>query len=332
MNLAFISHGNIRTRYHWTYDGLHLNDKGATLFTEDILSALNKVARPQSVKENSSSKSFSDYDNLRAKGNAFMSTKSIKAKHPKNLFFGHLNVNSIRNKFVSIQELIKRTFDIFLIIETKIDDSFPNEQFKIEGYKSFRKDRDTFGGGFLFYVNEKLNCRSLESCLPNMIIEILPFEIRLLNSKWLILGTYKPPSHNKLTDVSEIQKLLTYYRSSYDNILLLGDFNMSFSNKNMKDLSDMFELNHLIKDPTCFKSSNPSCIVNFYTNKNTMFFNSSTVEIGISDHHSLVRTMLRSTCCIGPSKFIYYRSYNNYNKEQFENVLKQRLVRSSNFE
>ena len=42
MNLAFISHGNIRTRCN--YDGLHLNDKGATLFTENILSALNKVA------------------------------------------------------------------------------------------------------------------------------------------------------------------------------------------------------------------------------------------------------------------------------------------------
>ena len=44
MNLASISHGNIRTRYHCNYDGLHLNDKGATLFTENILSALNKVA------------------------------------------------------------------------------------------------------------------------------------------------------------------------------------------------------------------------------------------------------------------------------------------------
>ena len=247
----------------------------------------------------SSSKSLSDYDNIRAKGNAFTSTKSIKAKHPKNLFFGHLNVNSIRNKFVSIQELIKRTFDIFLISETKIDDSFPNAQFKIEGYKTFRKDRDAFGGGLLFYVNEKLNCRSLESCLPNTIIEILPLELRLLNSKWLILGTYKPPSQNEPTYVSEIQKLLTYYRSSYDNILLLGDFNMSFSNKNMKDLCVMFELNHLIKDSTCLKSSNPSCIDNFYTNKNTMFFNSSTVETGISDHHSLICTMLRSTFCKG---------------------------------
>ena len=45
MNLAFISYGNIRARYHCNYGGLNaLNDKGATLFTENILSALNKVA------------------------------------------------------------------------------------------------------------------------------------------------------------------------------------------------------------------------------------------------------------------------------------------------
>ena len=63
-----------------------------------------------------------------------------------------------------------------------------------------------------------------------------------------------------------------------------------------------------------------------------MFFNSSTVETGISDHHSLICTMLCSTFCKGPAKFTCYRSYNNYNKEQFENVLKQRLVSSSKFE
>ena len=33
-----------RTRYHCNYDGLHLNDIGATLITENILSELNKVA------------------------------------------------------------------------------------------------------------------------------------------------------------------------------------------------------------------------------------------------------------------------------------------------
>ena len=44
----------------------------------------------------------------------------------------------------------------------------------VEGWK----DRDAFGGGLLFYVNEKLNCRSLEICLPNTIIEILPLELK----------------------------------------------------------------------------------------------------------------------------------------------------------
>ena len=103
-----------------------------------------------------------------------------------------------------MEELIKSTstFYIFVIRETNIDNSFSNAQFKIEGYKSFRKDRDVFGGGLLFYVNEKLNCRSLKICLPHTYIEILPLELRLLNSRWLILGTYKPPSQNELTYVS----------------------------------------------------------------------------------------------------------------------------------
>ena len=53
---------------------------------------------------------------------------------------------------------------------------------------------------------------------------------------------------------------------------------MSFSNKNVKDLCDKFELNHLIKDS--------ACIDNLYTNKKIMFFNSSTVETAISIYHS----------------------------------------------
>ena len=115
-------------------------------------------------------------------------------------------------------------------------------------------------------------------------------------------------------------------------MLFLGEFNLSFSNTLMKHLCDLIELNHLIKDSTCFKSSKPSCIVNFYDNQMTTFFNSSTVETGLSDHHSLICTMLRSTFCKGPSRFLCYRSYNNYNKQEFENDFKQTLVSSGNFE
>ena len=41
--------------------------------------------------------------------------------------------------------------------------------------------------------------------------------------------------------------------------------------------------------------------------------------------------MLCSTFCKGPSKFIYCRSYNSF-KEQFKDVLIERLVSSGNFE
>ena len=104
-----------------------------------------------------------------------------------------------------------------------------------------------------------------------------------------------------------------------------GPVNTSFFNKDVKDLCVMFELNHLIKDPTCFKTPNPSCIDNFYTNKKTWFFNSSTMKTAISDYHSLICTMFRSKFCEGPPKFISYSCYNNYKKEEFQNILKQRL-------
>ena len=53
--------------------------------------------------------------------------------YPKNIIFGHLNINSLRNKFESISELIKGKFDIFLINETKVDASFPINQFAMSG-------------------------------------------------------------------------------------------------------------------------------------------------------------------------------------------------------
>ena len=94
------------------------------------------------------------------------------------------------------------------MIETKIDNSFTNAQFKIDGYKSFRKHQNAFEGGLLFYVNKKLHCRTLESCLPNIFTEMLPLELRLLNSKWLILGTYKTPPQNQSKEPTYLNQII----------------------------------------------------------------------------------------------------------------------------
>ena len=55
-------------------------------------------------------------------------------EHFNTFIVGHLNINSIRNKFEMIVETITNS-DIFLISESKIDSAFPNMQFKINRQK-----------------------------------------------------------------------------------------------------------------------------------------------------------------------------------------------------
>ena len=77
--------------------------------------------------------------NLDSKQNfvTFPSVQAHKYKNPKNVTIGHLNVNSLRNNIVAVEKLIKNKIDVCLKLETKVDESFPNQQFKINGCKIF---------------------------------------------------------------------------------------------------------------------------------------------------------------------------------------------------
>ena len=158
--------------------------------------------------------------------------------------------------------MIQNIFDVFLFSETKIDSSFPSQQFSIPEYRIFPKDCNVHGGGLLFNVNQVLNCKLLTN-YP-----------KLSKTNWLITGNYEPPSLSDITFTSEIKNILTFYRSTHDNILLMGDFNMTLDNSSFNELIEDHELSVLISEPTCFKSINPTCIDNFLTSKKTCFMNS----------------------------------------------------------
>ena len=49
------------------------------------------------------------------------------------LMFGNLNINSINTKFDQMKFLMQRKVDILVLTETKLDNSFPTNQFLIEG-------------------------------------------------------------------------------------------------------------------------------------------------------------------------------------------------------
>ena len=77
--------------------------------------------------------------------------------NPRNCVIGHLNVNSIRNKFDAVECVLNEgLLDIFAISESKLDDSFPLSQFSVTDFSIHRRGRNRYGGGIMFYVRSNI--------------------------------------------------------------------------------------------------------------------------------------------------------------------------------
>ena len=114
----------------------------------------------------------------------YKTLRGLRSKHPKNVFLGHLNVNSLRNKFESLNELIK---DIFLWSESKLDSSSSDSQFLVPGYRIVKKGQNKNGGVL----------KSLKRNNYQKKLEILLLEINLVKMKILVMELYKPLSFSE---------------------------------------------------------------------------------------------------------------------------------------
>ena len=156
--------------------------------------------------------------------------RAIRIKNVNRLMIGSLNINSLANKFDLLREIISNHLDILVIVETKLDKSFPTNQFLIPGYnKPYRLDRNRNGGGVMIYVKENVPSKSINKHNFAKKVEGLFIEINLRKSKLLLLGAYHS-THPEfgLSDedfFEQISLALDVY-SNYDKYLLAGDFNI----------------------------------------------------------------------------------------------------------
>ena len=73
-----------------------------------------------------------------------------------------INIDSLRNKFEMLQEVIGNNIDILLISETKLDASFPSCQFILDRFTPpYRLDRRHHGGGIMLFVREDIPSKLL---------------------------------------------------------------------------------------------------------------------------------------------------------------------------
>ena len=123
----------------------------------------------------------------------------------------------------------------------------------------------------------------------------------------------------------------------FDNFLLLGDFNSEINESSMAEFCDVYNVKNLITEPTCFKNPlNPSSIDVLLTNKFRSFQNSQTIKTGISDHHKLVVTVLKSFYHKQEPITVTYRDYKSFDKSKFHTELEVKLdsmpIHKNNYE
>ena len=161
-NLPSFTHRNINSHRHINVKGLHVNSYDDNQLTRNFINFIEngqhnfgislKDLYPHQThvttdrdELNNSFSADDTHDNLNQ--NFLLKTKSFRFENPKNVIVGHRNINSLRNKFELLKPFIYNASGIVLVSETKIDSSFPNSQFRLAGFRMFRHDRDSFGGG-----------------------------------------------------------------------------------------------------------------------------------------------------------------------------------------
>ena len=114
----------------------------------------------------------------------------------------------------------------------------------------------------------------------------------MTKNKWLLFGSYHPPSQSDEYFFTHVQNGLDIY----DKYMLVGDFNTGELEPCLSQF--MFEMNakNIVKGPTCFKSlSNRSCIDIVITNSSSNFQNKKAISTGLPDFHKMVVSPLKHT-------------------------------------
>ena len=110
---------------------------------------------------------------------------------------------------------------------------------------------------------------------------------------------------------------LTKAMSNYENIIVMGDFNIDIKCKgvgsnNLSDFCDLFHLTNIVKSDTCFTKTHTSLIDLILTNKPSSFNTKLVTETGLSGYHKMITTFFKLHFSRLRPKVITYRNYKKF--------------------
>ena len=110
---------------------LHFNKSATTLLTKNFAKIVNSDRLYRNID--------GQVNNL-TKDSSFIASNAshlgnLRSKNPKSIIFSYININSFRNKFENLCDIVGNNVDVLSIAETQLDSSFPNAQFLLPGFE-----------------------------------------------------------------------------------------------------------------------------------------------------------------------------------------------------
>ena len=256
---------------------------------------------------------------------SFLDDDMDELKNTRGLKIAHLNTNGLLSKLDYLKIMLNGTFfDIFAVSETKLDANILDDEIKIDGYVSYRLDRNRHGGGVLFYVNNQLESHLLKH-LTDSKYESLWIKVCLDKTKPIFLSVvYRPPS--KGSDLESTDQLCAYLKEcdsklpQIKEVFICGDFNCNMMSRyalssKIKDLCSSLSLKQLIEEPTRV-TPHSSTLLDLIMTNSVNISKAGVIDPGVSDH-SLVYVIRKFKRPKGEPKIIRVRSFKNFVDDDF---------------
>ena len=120
---------------------------------------------------------------------------------------------------------------------------------------------------------------------------------------------------------------LDQFSATYDNLILLGDFNFEPEEVNILDFLNIYNLKNLVKQkPWKNNPENPSCKDLILTNSHKSF-QITVFEAGFSDFHKMTVSVLKSHFSQQKPNIVSYRSYKRFRNNSFRTELDNELLK-----
>lgn len=273
-------------------------------------------------------------ESLNSSGNSIIEERQT---NPSEALIIHLNINSLQNKFDELK-ILNETLKahVLVISETKIDSSYPNKQFALDGYNMYRKDRAKGGGGLIAYFASSIPSRKLTLAKPYKTLEAIAVDAKIGRRDLIFLAVYRPPKKSgKIIDKrhkylelveQEINDIVMWASLQKQSVILMGDLNMDRLRPNEREgkiLIDMEEVNNMqcmISEPTRITPNSQTLLDVIMTTSPELFRKCGTYEPGMSDH-CLVYGVMTEKICKHKSKIITFRNVKNIDQKQLNQDL-----------